>query len=59
MLPAEMGSELSIPKPAAKPAELEVPKTTSELEGHRMSKLVETGWGRRAELEWKRKSGWI
>jgi len=59
MLPAEMGSDLAAPKPAAKPVELEVPRTASELEGHRMSKLMETGWGRRAELEWNSKSGWI
>jgi len=55
MLPAEMGPVLSVPKPA----ELEVPRTASELEAGRLSRLVETCRGRRAELEWTIKSRWI
>jgi hypothetical protein len=51
ILPAEMGLALSVPKPA----ELEVPKTASELEACRLSRLVETCRGKRAELEWIRK----
>jgi hypothetical protein len=46
-----MGLALSVPKPA----ELEVPKTASELEACRLSRLVETCRGKRAELEWIRK----